>query len=94
MAISVNILRWRVISDRPPRSKNGQPAHSTTGVLSTSCIQATVVRPSDAKMLAQARNKFAHRKEEDGHGQRQADPETARHVAQFGVIVFERGALR
>src|SRR5580692_6626176 len=31
-AISVNIFRLRVTSDRPPRTKNGQPPHKTTGV--------------------------------------------------------------
>ena len=35
MAISVNMLRLRLMSDAQPRSKNGQPAHSTTGVAST-----------------------------------------------------------
>jgi len=32
MAIRVNMLRWRLTSERAPRAKNGQPAHSTTGV--------------------------------------------------------------
>ena len=36
-AISVNMLRLRVTSEAQPRSKNGQPAHSTTGVASASC---------------------------------------------------------
>ena len=31
MAISVNMLRLRVTSDCQPRTKNGQPAQSTTG---------------------------------------------------------------
>ena len=39
MAISVNMLRLRVITDWTPRTKNGQPAHSTTGVASRSWIQ-------------------------------------------------------
>ena len=34
IAISVNMLRLRVTSDCQPRSKNGQPAQSTTGVAS------------------------------------------------------------
>ena len=32
IAISVNMLRLRVSTDCQPRTKNGQPAHSTTGV--------------------------------------------------------------
>ena len=31
-------LRWRI--DCQPRTKNGQPAHRTTGVASTSCVHA------------------------------------------------------
>ena len=38
-AISVNMLRLRVRSDCAPRTKNGQPAQSTTGVASTNWIQ-------------------------------------------------------
>jgi hypothetical protein len=41
-AISVNMLSLRVTSDRQPRTKNGQPAQSTTGVASTSCSQFDV----------------------------------------------------
>ena len=36
IAISVNMLRLRVTSDCQPFTKNGQPAHSTTGVARTS----------------------------------------------------------
>ena len=32
MAISVNMLRLRVTTDCQPRTKNGDPAHNTTGV--------------------------------------------------------------
>ena len=35
MAISVNMFRLRVTSDCQPRTKKGQPAHSTTGVART-----------------------------------------------------------
>ena len=38
-AMSVNMLRWRLTSDAHPRTKNGQPPHSTTGVASASSIQ-------------------------------------------------------
>ena len=39
IAISVNMLRLRVSSERQPRAKNGAPAHSTTGVASANEIQ-------------------------------------------------------
>ena len=39
-AISVNMLRLRVTSERHARTKNGQPPHSTTGVASASSIHA------------------------------------------------------
>ena len=39
MAMSVNMLRLRVTSDCHPRTKNGQPAHSTTGVANTNWSQ-------------------------------------------------------
>jgi hypothetical protein len=46
MAISVNMLRLPVRIDAQPRSKNGHPAHSTTGVASASWIQLEVCDPS------------------------------------------------
>ena len=46
MAISVNMFRWPVTSDLNPRSKNGQPAQSTTGVARTSCSHECAVGPS------------------------------------------------
>ena len=39
IAISVNMLRLRVSSDCQPRTKNGQPAQSTTGVANANWIQ-------------------------------------------------------
>jgi hypothetical protein len=39
MEISVNMFRFQVTIDRQPRWKNGQPAHSTTGVASANSIQ-------------------------------------------------------
>jgi hypothetical protein len=38
--ISVNMLRLRDRSDRAPRTKNGQPPHSTTGAASANCNHA------------------------------------------------------
>ena len=42
MAISVNMLKLRVFSDIQPRSKNGRPHHSTTGVASINCAHCIV----------------------------------------------------
>ena len=39
MAIKVNMLRLRVRADCQPRTKNGHPAHSTTGVANANWIQ-------------------------------------------------------
>src|SRR3954447_21020928 len=39
MAIRVNMFSFLVRTDVQPRTKNGQPAHSTTGVARTSCTQ-------------------------------------------------------
>src|SRR5947209_9111449 len=35
----VNILRCRLSKDLQPRTKNGEPAQRTTGVLSANCVQ-------------------------------------------------------
>ena len=47
-AMSVNMFRLRVTSDCQPRTKNGQPPHSTTGVDRTSWLQSHAVGPSAA----------------------------------------------
>src|ERR1700736_5941019 len=39
MAISVNMLRCRLTKERQPRTRNGQPAQRTTGVVSANWIQ-------------------------------------------------------
>ena len=36
------MLKLRVLSEAQPRSKNGQPAHSTTGVASTNWIHTEI----------------------------------------------------
>ena len=46
-AISVNMLRLRLITDAQPRSKNGQPAQSTTGVARRSCSQFDGLLPQE-----------------------------------------------
>ena len=44
IAIRVNMFSFMVRTEVQPRSKNGQPAHSTTGVARTSWIQAETPR--------------------------------------------------
>src|SRR4030088_1995805 len=39
MAMRVNMLRFRLTIERQPRTKNGQPAHRTTGVVRANWIQ-------------------------------------------------------
>ncbi len=57
MAISVNILRLRVTRDCQARAKNGQPAHSTTGVARTNWSQlevrgGTMCRPATCPAIS------------------------------------------
>ena len=90
IAISVNMLRFRVSSERQPRTKNGAPAHSTTGVASTSEIQFD---HGDAMAEHQA-EMAAHLEHEHRQGQHQRDPEPPRHVDQFGIAgLVERDLL-
>ena len=48
-AIRVNILTLRERSDRAPRSKNGQPAHRTTGVAKTNSAQFKICPPTASR---------------------------------------------
>ena len=68
-AIRVNMLRCACASDCQPRTKNGQPAHSTTGVASTNCSQFDVM---PCEQHAQRwRQMPAHLERQDRHGQHQ-----------------------
>ena len=87
IAMSVNMFRCRLTSDRQPRTKNGQPAHSTTGVLSANCIQRDAIAVDPRR---RAGNKMRHREEKHRQRERAADPEPARHVAQLGVVIIVR----
>ena len=40
------MFRWRFTTDAQPRTKNGQPPHSTTGVASANCVQV-IAAPTD-----------------------------------------------
>jgi len=39
MAISVNIFKFSVVTERQPCMKSGQPAQQTMGVVSANCTQ-------------------------------------------------------
>ena len=69
-------------SDCQPRTKNGQPAHSTTGVASTSCIQFD--SPGSTRCRGRARCPPIS-SSDDRHGEREADPEPPRHVDELGI---------
>ena len=85
------MLRCRVTSERQPRTKNGAPAHSTTGVDSASEIQfdhaggTRCIRPKWPPISIT----------NTGSGQHQRDPEPPRHVGEFGIRrLVERNLFR
>ena len=82
MAISVNMLRLRLTSEAHARSKNGQPAHKTTGVASANWIQFEV--PCREPHM-QVRKVAAHFERHHRDRENQSDPKTPRHVDQFGI---------
>ena len=86
-AISVNMLRLRVTSDAQPRTKNGQPAHSTTGVARPVAIQ---FETAGREQHMQTGQMPAHLQRDHRHGERERDPEAPRHVDEFGVRAFGR----
>ena len=93
-AISVNMLSWRVRSERQPRTKNGLPPQSTTGVASRSWSQASAAAGS-ACGDAGGREHLRHREREERQREQRAHPEAARHVAQLGArLVVERRSHR
>ena len=75
-------LRFRI--DAQPRSKNGQPAHSTTGNASTICSQDRHAA-ADARRDAAAGEHVAHGERHHRRRQRHARPEAARHVHELGI---------
>ena len=68
------MLRLRRSSESQPRRKNGQPAHSTTGVARMSCGQFVL----NAEMRA-------HVQGDNRDRQSGADPQPAAHVDEFGI---------
>ena len=66
-AISVNMFRWRLTTDAQPRSKNGQPPHSTTGVASASSIQFSARGQKMVQRLARQELRNHEREDRRGH---------------------------
>ena len=67
---------------RAPRSKNGQPAQSTTGVASTNCTSAEAVWESGAKPKCAPISSTT-----TGSGQRGGNPQPPRHVGEFAAVI-------
>ena len=78
IAISVNMLRLRVPIDCQPRTKNGQPAHSTTGVARTSSTQPSTSGENASN--EPGRQVPAHRDDHDRDREHGADDEAPAHV--------------
>ena len=78
------MFEWRFMIEAQPRSKNGQPAHSTTGVAHTRPIQF-VTRRSSRPPRPIPRHHVAHREEKDRQAQRRRSPQPPRHVHELGV---------
>ena len=86
------MLRWRVTNDAQPRSKNGQPPHSTAGVARISCTQ-TARCGGDQRIERRFGEMLGHGHGEQWHRERKADPEAPGHVAQFGIFGSAVGVI-
>ena len=84
------MLRWPVRSDCAPRTKNGQPPHSTTGVARTNC--AGVADAAHRKMKQAEMS--AHFDDKDRQREHERNPEPPRHVGEFGAIAGAAVASR
>ena len=76
------MLRLRLTTEFQPRTKNGQPAHRTTGVASMSCSQLEACCPEQHVKVGQM---TAHLERNHRNRQRQPDPEPAGHVGELGI---------
>ena len=84
------MLRLRLTIDAQPRWKKGQPPQRTTGVARTNSIQASSLGANGVPegMLPQH---GGHRHDDQRRRQRQADPKSPRHEAEFRVgFLFPR----
>ena len=84
-AISVNMLRLRVTTDSQPRSKNGQPPQSTTGVASASCEPEPRARGRATARAAGPAASRAIASTNSGTVSARPTQNRRRHVGQLGV---------
>ena len=75
------MLSFIVRTDAQPRTKNGHPAHSTTGVASASWTQ--VDAPRGDRSCIDGNRCATHLQHDHRDGQSQPDPEPARHVGEL-----------
>ncbi len=80
----------RNFTDAQPRSKNGQPHHSTTGVASANSIHVAT-RGVSMCISGPMRNMASAT---SGTPSTHARPEAPRHLAQLGIFFFGRGDSR
>ena len=89
----VNLCQASVADRSQARSKNGQPAQTTTGVASANWTHSDSFMPMACRsgspgVSSEIMNAST------GTSQPNADPEPARHVHQFGVYLFARDLAR
>ena len=89
MAISVNMFKCPVSSERQPRRKNGQPGPRNDGRRERELNPArgVAIRPG---LRGECRNQVSHRQDKHRQRKRGADPKAPGHVAQFGVLLVVR----
>ena len=78
----------RLTIDCQPRWKNGHPAQRTTGVLRMNCTQRDQSLCTQSGAFGQD---VSHREEEHRQAKRRADPQSTRHITQFGVLFVRAG---
>ena len=89
-AINENMFRLRFTTDCQPRTRNGQPAHRTTGVASASSPQADEIVAEQPHRIDRVEHLAEHRPEQ-WHTEHDADNEPARHVRKLRVRPFLGG---
>ena len=87
------MFRLRLTIEAQPRSKNGQPPQSTTGVASTNSIQP-IARIESKCCKRLAGKHVGHAEKQERERKRDADPESARHGHEFGIFFFVAAAVR
>ena len=79
------MLRWRLTSDAQPRSKNGQPPHSTDRRREDRAAPRPRLRRRQRIERQSAPKCSAIAMTSSGTDSADADPEAPRHVGEFGV---------